>query len=228
LGRQLVVKSDCKQAGAEMRFPKTALATGISRIIYHRDPTVPFWRFNVDADALFEAHAHHPDRAQAWLRYRDVSEGCSGFRSAVMMRGHFEGGLLGNHTYCWTFTPTYLGELAIVLPVYHDCRRNDFVALSRHDHRVWGCCTGQYLGDITAPLRVHQAPANWLANDCDGILPLSKAFMPSLQSAPNIIAEDDEHAWDLAYGVFVDPAARFGANQGDAEELAYARIEVRS
>jgi hypothetical protein len=49
-----------------------------------------------------------------------------------------------------------------------------------------------------------------------------------LQSAPNIIAEDDEHAWDLAYGVFVDPAARFGANQGDAEELAYARIEVRS
>jgi hypothetical protein len=147
-----------------------------------------------------------------------------------MMRGHFEEGLLGNHTFCWTFTPTYLGELAIVLPVYHDCRRNDFVALSRHDHTVWGCCTGagQYLGDISAPLRVHRTPANWLANDCDGILPLSKAFIPSLQSAPSIIAEDDDHAWDLAYRAFIDPAARFGFDQAEAEEFAYTRIEVRS
>ena len=189
---------------------------------YHRDPTVPFWRFNVDADKLFEAHGHRPDRAQAWLRYRDVSESCSGFRHAVMMRGHFEGGVLANHLYHWTFTPIHSGDLAIVMPVFHDHRLIDFVALSRHDHKVWGCCTGagQYLGDITTPLRVHQAPANWLANDCDGILPLSKAFIPSLQSAPSIIAEDDDHAWDLAYRVFIDPAARFGSDQHEAEEFA--------
>ena len=197
---------------------------------YHRDPTVPFWRFNVDADALFEAHAHRQGRAQAWLRYRDVSESCSGFGHAVMMRGHFEGGVLGNHLYHWTFTPIHSGDLAIVMPVFHDHRLIDFVALSRHDHKVWGCCTGagQYLGDITTPLRVHRAPANWLANDCDGILPLSKVFTPSLQSAPSIIAEDDDHAWDLAYRVFIDPAARFGSDQHETEEFAYTRIEVRS
>jgi hypothetical protein len=197
---------------------------------YHRDPTVPFWRFNVDADALFEAHAHRPDRAQAWLRYRDVSENCLGFRRAVMMRGHFEEGLLGNHTYCWTFTPTYSADLAIVLPVFHECRLSDFVAMSRHNHEIWGCCTGtgQYLGEIKAPLRIHRSLAGWLANDCDGILPLTKSFFPHLQNAASIIAEDDDHAWDLAHRIFIDPAARFGSDQEVAEQLSYNRIEVRS
>jgi hypothetical protein len=147
-----------------------------------------------------------------------------------MMRGHFEGALLSNHTYCWTFTPTYSADLAIVLPVYDGCRIIDFVALSRHDHTVSGCSTGaaQYLGDITTPLRIHRSPANWLANDCDGILPLSKLFFPLLQNAPSIIAEDDDHAWDIAYRVFIDPAAGFSSDQDVAEQLAYNRSEVRS
>src|ERR1700682_21405 len=96
----------------------TASAASIATsAFYHRDPTVPFWRLNVDADALFEAHSHLPDRAQAWLRNRNVAESCSGFQQAVVMRGHFEGGILGNHTYHWTFTPTHSGDLAIVIPV---------------------------------------------------------------------------------------------------------------
>ena len=197
---------------------------------HHRDPTVPFWRLNVDAEALFDAHAHRPDRAQAWLRYREVSETCLGFRDAAMMRGHFEGGILGNHLYHWTFTPVHSGNLAVVVPVFHDYRLVDFVAISRYDHTVWGCCTGvgQYLGVITSPLRVHRTVAGWLANDCDGILSLSRIFLPLLGNAPKIIAEDDDHAWELAYRVFIDPAAAFGANQHEAEELAYRRIEVRS
>lgn len=144
------------------------------------------------------------------------------------MRGHFEGGILGNHTYHWTFTPTYSGNLAIVVPAFRNCRLVDFVAMSRHDHTVWGSCTGvgQYLGDIANPLRVHRTPADWLANDCDGILPLSKAFFSLLQSAPKIIAADDDHAWDLAFRIFIDPAAAFGADQAEAEELAFTRIEV--
>jgi hypothetical protein len=94
-----------------MRFPNTTLATGISRSAsYHRDPTVPFWRLNVDVDTLFEAHAHRPDRAQAWLRHRNVTETCSGFRDATMMRGHFEAGILSNHVYHWTFTPGHKGD----------------------------------------------------------------------------------------------------------------------
>ena len=147
-----------------------------------------------------------------------------------MMRGHFEGGILNKHAYHWTFTPGHNGDLAIVVPVAHDCRLADFVAMSRHDHTVWWCCTGagQHLGDMTVPLRIYRSPANWLANDCRGILPLSKAFFPMLQNSPKIIAEDDDHAWDLAYRVFIDPAAAFGGNQIDAEERAYRRIEVRS
>jgi hypothetical protein len=150
--------------------PFGVVRSRVSRIedrmsFYDRDSTVPFWRSNVDVDSLFAAHAQRPDRAQAWLRYRNVSESCSGFAQAVMMRGHFEGGILGNHTYQWTFTPTYKGEPAIVVPIYQGCRLVDFVAMSRHDHNIWGCCTGggQYVGDITTPLRIHRTSANWLA-----------------------------------------------------------------
>jgi hypothetical protein len=205
----------------------TNLSTAVSAA-YHRDRSVPFWRLNVDCEALFEAHSHRPERAQAWLRYRGVSESCSGFKQAVLMRGHFEGGILGNHTYSWTFTPDTSSDLAIVVPVFRNCRLVDFIAMSRHDHTVWGSCTGvgQYLGDIATPLRVHRTMADWLANDCVGILPLSKAFFPVLQSAPAILAEDDDHAWELTHRVFIDPAAAFGADQARAEELAFSRIEV--
>jgi hypothetical protein len=214
-----------------MKFSTAAQANSFhGSSFYHRDPTVPFWRLNVDAAALFDGHKHRQDRAQAWLRYRNVSEDCPGFRQAFIMRGIFEPGILGNHLYCRTFTPTYLGALAVVVPVFQDFRVADFVAISQHDHTIWGCCTGagQYLGGIATPLPVYRTPANWLANDCLGILPLSKAYLPLLRTAPKLIAEDDDHAWELAYRVFIDPAAEFGASQGDAEELAYTRIEVRS
>jgi hypothetical protein len=102
--------------------------------------------------------------------------------------------------------------------------------MSRHDHTIWGCCTGagHCVGTITQPLRVHRTLANWFAEDCDGILPLSKTVLPLLANAPSILAEDDDHAWELAYRVFIDPAAAFGGDQNEAEELAYRRIEVRS
>jgi hypothetical protein len=85
---------------------------------YSRDESVPYWRANVDVDSLFAAYAHRADRAQAWLRFRDVTA-----TDAVMMRGHFELGLLCDHTYNWTFTPTHSGGLAIVFPVYEQHRR---------------------------------------------------------------------------------------------------------
>jgi hypothetical protein len=163
---------------------------------YDRDPAVPFWRSNVDVDSLFTAHAHNPKRAQAWLKFRDVSDS-----TAVMMRGHFEGGILGNHTYHWTFTPTYTGKLAVVLPVYEQHRLVDMLAVSRHNHSIWGCVTGagQYIGSTTlhrkandSPLRVYKTPITWLLASCEGILPLSKSFFPLLRSATSIIAEGYE------------------------------------
>jgi len=198
---------------------------------YNRDPTVPFWRANVDADQLFEAFAHRPERAQAWLRYRDVSESCFGFQRAVMMRGKFELGILGSHMYHWSFTPTHTGDLAVVLPVYEDCRMVDLLAMSRHDpHNVWGCTTaaGLHIGsgtrERTSPVRVYKSPINWLLANCDGILPLAKGFFPSLQSAPSIIAEDAEHAWKISELAFMAPAVRLGFDCEAAEQAAFDRI----
>jgi hypothetical protein len=164
---------------------------------YHRDPTVPYWGSNVDVESVLENFSHRPEKAQAWLRYRDVPETCFGFERAVMMHGHFEGGVLSNHTFQWSFTPGRRGDLAIVVPVLNNGRLVDLAAMSRHDHNIWGCTTGdgQYLGSLATPrLRVHRSLAGWLANNCDGVLPLSKLFFPHLRNAPTLVAEDDDHA----------------------------------
>jgi hypothetical protein len=192
---------------------------------YDRDPTVPFWRSNVDVDSLFAAHAHRPDRAQAWLKFRDVS-GCSILEQAVMMRGHFELGILSDHTYHWTFAPTHAGGLAIVLPVYERGRLVDLLAISRHDHTVWGCCTGagQFIGKFADPLTVHGTPHSWFTNNCDGVLPLAKGFYPLMQFAASIIAQHGDHAWEIAHQVFIYPAERFGLDCDAAEQAAFDRI----
>ncbi len=200
---------------------------------YNRDPSVPFWRSNVDVDSLFTAHSYRPERAQAWLRHRYVSESCSAFGQAVMMRGHFEGGILGQHTFCWTFTPTHVGEPAIVLPVYEDYRLVDLLAIARHDYRVWGCVTGagQYVGstavhrkDSSSPLRVYKTPINWLLANCEGIMPLSKSFFPLLQYASSIIAEGYEHAWEISELAFMAPAERLFLDCESAEQAALDKI----
>jgi hypothetical protein len=200
--------------------------------IYHRDPTVPFWRSNTDVEQLFEAHAYHPEHAQAWLEWRYVSEQTT-FEQAVMMRGRFELGLLGYHTYTWSFTPTHTGEPAIVLPVYHDCRMVDLLAISRRCHSVWGCTTGagQYMGsttehreDRTSPWRVYRSPITWLLANCDGVLPLSKSWLPLLQSAPSLIAESYGHACEISELGFSGPAERLGFDCESAEQAALNKI----
>src|ERR1700722_12715780 len=124
-----------------------------------------------------------------------------------MMHGHFELGLLADHTYHWTFTPTHTGGLAVVIPVYERSRLVDMLAISRHDHTVWGCVTGagQYIGSTAvnrksnnSPLRVYKTPINWLLANCEGILLLSKSFYPLLQYAFCIVAEGYEHACELS------------------------------
>jgi hypothetical protein len=196
---------------------------------YHRDPTVPFWRSNVDVDSLFTAHAHCHARAKAWLAFRDAT-----LEEAAMMRGSFELGILCNHTYSWTFTPTHKSELAVVVPVYENFRLVDALAVSRHDpHNLWGCVTGagQYVGststhrkDSRSALRVYKTPITWLLDDCDGILPLSKAFFPLLQHAPSIIAESYEHACEISEHAFMTPAERLFLDCDGAEQAALNKI----
>ncbi|QIG92441.1 hypothetical protein [Bradyrhizobium sp. 6(2017)] len=192
--------------------------------VYLRDSTLPYWQNNVCVESIFDTFSYGPERAQAWLRYRKVSEDCDGFQRATLMHGHFEGGVLCDHTYSWTFTPGRRGDLAIVVPV-----ANDFVAMSRHDHNVWGCVTGrgQYAGSLVGPrLRIHRTFAGWLANNCDGIVPLSNLFLPQLRNAPTLVVEDDDHAWDIAERTFINPAIKFGCDPDQAEDQAYKQIEV--
>jgi hypothetical protein len=199
---------------------------------YHRDPSVPFWRSNLNAEQLFEAHGHSPHRARAWLEWRGVSDSCTG--QAVMMRGRFELGLLAYHTFHHTFTPTHKGGLAIVLPVYEDFRMVDLLAISRHDpHNIWGCTIGasQHLGstiehrkDRDSPLRVYKTPINWLLANCEGVLPLSKSFFPLLQHAPSIIADDYDHACEISEYSFIAPAERLGFDCESAEQSALNKI----
>ncbi len=76
------------------------------------------------------------------------------------------------------FTPTYAGELAIVFPVYEDYRLVDILAISRHNHSVWGCVTGagQFIGStavhrssLNSPLRVYKTPITWLDVDHENL-----------------------------------------------------------
>ena len=202
--------------------------------IYNRDDSLPYWQNYVDAQSIFENFAHRPEKAKSWLRYRNVSEACIGFERAGMMNGHFEGGILHNHTYSWTFTPGRKGDLAIVVPVYDGGRLVDFVAMSRHDHNVWGCVTGhgQYVGQFVSSthdrklpvtLNVHKVPIAWLTSG-DGVLPLAKSFFPLLQFAHNIVARDGDHAWDIANQAFIYPAERLGLDCEGAEQAALDRI----
>lgn len=197
---------------------------------YSRDESLPFWRSNVDVDLLFAAHAHRSERAQAWLQFHTEH---AALDQAVMMRGHFELGLLGDHTFHWTFTPTFTGDLAIVLPVYEQGKLVDLLAISRHDHTVWGCCTGagQYIGstalrrkNTSSPLRVYKTPITWLLADCEGVLPLAKAFFPLLQHATSIIAEGYEHACELSELVFMAPAERLCLDCDAAEQASLNKI----
>jgi hypothetical protein len=212
----------------EVFLPTQASSSSVP-LVYYRDPTLPFWQANIDGDSLFSAHEHWPERARAWLRYRNVAETCSGYREARMMRGYFEGGVLNKHTYHWTFTPGYRGDLAITLPIRSDCRIIDFVAMSRFDHTVWGGVTGagQYIGSLTSSrLRIHRTFAGWLANDCDGVVPLRKDFFPQLRNAPKLVAENDDHAFELSERVFIEPALDFGCDAGQAEDQSLEQIEV--
>jgi hypothetical protein len=175
---------------------------------YHRDESLPYWRSNIDVDALFEDLA---------IRQND----------AVTMRGHFEAGILGDHTYQFTFTPGVDYEPAIVFPVYNNGWLCDLLAVAIDDHRIFGCVTGQgqFVGKLQSQLRVHRTPDSYLKSG-DGILPLAKAVFPLLQFATSIIADDAGHAEQLTNEVYIYPAERFGLDIGAAEQAALEKIRI--
>ena len=217
-------RSDRNVAALYQTHRQDGAADVIARMsVYYRDSSLPFWRMNVDVDALFAAHAHNPDRAKAWLTFRDAEKHPAS-TTARMMRGSFVLGILANHTYNWTFTPTHLGDLAIVVPIYEDNRMVDILAMSRIEPNMWGCCTGagQSTGAFTNPLTVHRSPLDLLSGS--GILPLARAYFPILQFASKIVAQDGNHAWEIANHSFVRPAEQFGLNCHVAEQTALDRI----
>jgi hypothetical protein len=96
----------------------------------------------------------------------------------------------------FTFQPDDDGESTVVVPVYDSVGLIDVVAI---EGNVYGAVTGaaSHLGTGN---RVHKTPAEWLAAD-DGVLVLSKSFLPMLQMADSIIADDAEHG-EQSQGAF--------------------------
>src|SRR5450759_1164676 len=81
---------------------------------YHRDDSLPYWKSNVDVDALLEDHAFRQD-------------------DAILMKGHFEGGFLRDHTFSWTFTPGVDYDPAIIFSVRERGRLVDILAMATHN-----------------------------------------------------------------------------------------------
>lgn len=155
---------------------------------YEYDPEVPYWRADIEVQALFDTYA--PD-------------------GALTMRGRFLPLLTNTQTYCNTFTPGAGTEEAIVVPIYANGRMVDILALSADDVAVWGCVTGKgtVAGTIPdgQPVRVYEAPWRWQIFDCDGVVILAKSAFPGLASASEVYAESLDHADDLAERVFLSP-----------------------
>ncbi len=189
---------------------------------------MPYWRSNVDAQELFEKHAHSPKLARNWFRHHKIPFNCPALGQAVTMRGMFALGYLPDHSFTWTFTPG-VGGRAVVLPVYENYRLVDLLAISRDSPDVWGCVTGTALSAGATshlPLRVYRTPLSWLHGKCKGVLPLANKFFPLLQASPEIVADNDDHAWKLAERVFVNPAISVGADGDAAEDEAFSRISL--
>ncbi|MBB5053052.1 hypothetical protein HNQ36_003043 [Afipia massiliensis] len=82
-------------------------------------------------------------------------------------------------------------------------------------------------GTLTrSPLRVYQTPLSWLRGKCKGVLPLANNFFPLLQATPQIVADNDDHAWHLAERIFIKPAISVGADDQAAEQEAISRISL--
>ena len=186
---------------------------------YQRDPTLPFWKNNVAIESILEDFSFRQD-------------------DAILTKGHFEAGILGEHLFSWTFTPNHDDDPAIIFPVYERHRLVDLLAVASHDHRIFGCVTGQgqYVGrfssavrrDRTLPLvlQVHDTADSWLKSGCVGVLPLAKGFMPLLQFADSIVARNADHAEKIANETFIHPAERFGLDIHAAEQAASERISI--
>jgi hypothetical protein len=121
---------------------------------YNNDPSLPYWKSNVDVYDLYKTRARRHDD------------------DLVKMRGTFLPAILVDYTYDHTFQPDEDGDLTHVVPVFKGCRIVDIVAIGEN---VWAATTGhgKYLGTITG--RVYDTPAAWLAGD-SGVLPLAKSF----------------------------------------------------
>jgi hypothetical protein len=171
------------------------------------DSKVPYWRSDVDVAALFKTHASaepfDDPQDDLGLTWEEVLP-------AFEMRGHFEQLVSRDACYGWTFTPGVGDERALVMPAMDNGRMTDILAVAADDPLIWGAVTGHgtMMGAVTpaAELRVYRSAWQWLLFGCDGVLPLAKSVFPGLDRASLLIAEDLDHADELAHRIFVVPA----------------------
>jgi hypothetical protein len=199
---------------------------------YEIDPTVPYWHSNIDMAVLFTRHGFLSEaRINAWLHYIGCAPCAVRHIGRIAeMRGYFCLGILNNRTQHWTFTPTpKVHGRAVVIEIIEEGKVIDLLAISKRDATIWGTVTGwsQFAGKLVmdAPLKVFIEPWRWLVWDCDGVLILDVASMVRLQKAPKLIVENIDCAYQLADGVWLNPAQYDGVGSvEDAERQAAERI----
>ena len=135
---------------------------------FEHDPTVPFWRSDVDVAELYRTHAFDSPRVDSWLAHMGCElDEVRAFGPIAEMRGRFMPGILNDRTHHYTFTPDGLGRgRAVVIPIIMNEEMVDLLAVSKHDENVWGTVTGRgiFAGRIVAdaPLNVYRNAWRWL------------------------------------------------------------------
>jgi hypothetical protein len=193
------------------------------------DPFVPYWLNGTNVSDLY--HHHRKLDVGEYLAVRGLLDAdAEEPKDLALMKGRFAPLISPRHTYWATFSPGLADDLALVAPIWNNGIMIDMLAICADEMDYWGAVTGYggILGSITPnwPVRVYQTPLQWLLWDRDGVIVLRKdAYAPrhfriladrsverlpkqgaSLSDASIIYAESLEHADELVFRVFEEPA----------------------
>lgn len=190
-------------------------------------------------EMTFLEHAYETHEINDWIeRNMGDIDAVKAFGPIAMMKGRFIP--YGNsYIYDYEFMPHPMGaQRAIVMPVREDGAVVDIVAW-RFSHAaldVWGCVThaGRFLNrdaiykPRSQPLFVCDNWHQWIARDCDAVMPLRVSAIPELRQAGHVSVGSTGQALRLLYEAFLFPASSHPQDPAwqEARKLGRERIWI--
>jgi hypothetical protein len=171
-----------------------------------------------DIERLYQEHAYESVAVDDWIEmhFGDV-DAVRAFGPIAEMRGQFTHSE-SSHIYQYQFTPKKDGTYrAIVMPVLEDGVMVDLVTWrwSQHAKRldVWGCVThaGRFLNrdaiykPHAEPLHICERWFQFIARDCNAVLPLRVSAIPELVHAGDVAVSNSSHALQLLHEAYLWP-----------------------